>query len=72
MALVPTHSLRQFRGYDGQVTLQQMFLEGGVTPLWKDVPIVDYHDESEVRRRNAEHARNNQISDVKKGGAIVP
>lgn len=71
MALVPTFNLRQFRDYDGQVTLQQMFLEGGVVPIWKDVPEVDYNDEDEVRRRNAERARKSQAQGANWGTDIV-
>jgi hypothetical protein len=54
MALVPTFRLRKYRDYDGDVRLQQLFLEGGVAPVWQDVPLVDYHDEEEVERRAAE------------------
>lgn len=71
MALVPTFNLRQFRDYDGQVTLQQMFLEGGVVPIWKDVPEVDYNDEDEVRRRNAEQARKSKASGANRGIDVV-
>lgn len=71
MALVPTLNLRQFRDYDGQITLQQMFFEHGVTPVWKDVPFVDYHDEDEVRRREAEQVRNKQARAFKKDTDIV-
>lgn len=71
MALVPTLNLRQFRDFDGQMTLQQMFLEGGIVPVWKDVPVVDYYDENETRRREAEQARNKQTAAMKKGSDIV-
>jgi len=71
MAFVPTLNLRQFRDYDGQTILQQMFLEGGVAPVWKDVPVVDYHDEHEVRRRQAEEARKKQAEVRKKDADIV-
>jgi hypothetical protein len=71
MALVPTLNLRQFRDYDGQVTLQQMFWDGGVVPIWKDVPVADYYDEAEVRRRNAEQARKAQATGSEKGMDVV-
>lgn len=66
MALVPTLHLRQFRDYDGQMTLQQMFFEGGVVPVWRDVPVVDYYDEDETRRREAEQTRLKRASALKK------
>jgi hypothetical protein len=70
MALVPTLNLRQFRDFDGQMTLQQMFLEGGVVPVWNDVPVVDFNDADEVRRREAEQARQKQAASLKKGADI--
>jgi hypothetical protein len=71
MALVPTHNLRQFRDFDGQMTLQQMFLEAGVVPVWRDVPVVDYHDADEVRRREAEQVRKSQATILKMEASIV-
>lgn len=71
MALVPTLNLRQFRDIDGQMTLQQMFLEGSIVPVWKDVPVVDYYDRDEVRRREAEQVRNKQRTAMKKDADIV-
>ena len=71
MALVPTLNLRQFQDFDGQLTLQQMYWENGVVAIWKDVPVVDYDDEGEVRRRAAEHARKNPIVGSQKGMDVV-
>jgi hypothetical protein len=48
-----------------------MFWDGGIVPIWKDVPVADYYDEAEVRRRNVEQARKEQATGSQKGIDVV-